>query len=156
MMNAHPELVQGLAPDVAEQILSLGARLSLTHGEALFGLGDAADRLYVVQRGRIALRLPMQLAGRAQDVVVEERGAGQTVGWSALIPPHRFTLEARALVDTDVLALSRDRLEAYFKEHPAVAWAVTQNLAAVVGQRLQVIQAMWLREMQRVIDFRYA
>jgi hypothetical protein len=37
-----------------------------------------------------------------------------------------------------------------------VGYAVTRNLAAVIGQRLQVFQAMWLREMQRVIDTRSA
>jgi hypothetical protein len=29
-----------------------------------------------------------------------------------------------------------------------------QNVASVVGQRLQVFQAMWLREMQRVVELR--
>jgi hypothetical protein len=28
------------------------------------------------------------------------------------------------------------------------------NLASVIGQRLQVFQAMWLREMQRVVELR--
>ena len=43
--------------------------------------------------------------GREEDVLIEEREAGQTLGWSALIPPHRFTLKATAPLDTDVLAL---------------------------------------------------
>jgi hypothetical protein len=30
------------------------------------------------------------------------------------------------------------------------------NLASVVGQRLQVFQAMWLREMERMIELRCA
>jgi hypothetical protein len=29
-----------------------------------------------------------------------------------------------------------------------------RNLASVVGQRLQVFQAMWLREMQRFVETR--
>ncbi len=38
--------------------------------------------------------------------MVEERSAGQTVGWSALIPPYRFTLTATAPLETEVIALS--------------------------------------------------
>jgi CRP-like cAMP-binding protein len=100
--------------------------------------------------------MPMELAGQARDVGVEERGAGQTVGWSGLIPPHRFTLEAIAVVDSTVLVLPRTVVLRHFESRPAIGWAVTENLASIVGQRLQVIQAMWLREVQRVVQLRYA
>jgi hypothetical protein len=43
-----------------------------------------------------------------------------------------------------------------FSASPEVGYAVTLNLAAVIGQRLQVFQTMWLREMQRVVEMRYA
>jgi CRP-like cAMP-binding protein len=102
-----------------------------------------------VQHGRIALSLPMTVGGRTRDMLVEERGPGQTVGWSALIPPHRFTLHASASLDTGVLTLSRAALEAHLEAHAAIGYRVARNVAAVVGQRLEVVQAMWLREMQR-------
>jgi CRP-like cAMP-binding protein len=120
----------------------------------LFKLGDAAHSLYLIERGRIALTLPMQVPGGEQDIMVEERVAGQTVGWSALIPPHRFTLKATAQIETEVLAISRGVLHAHLASRPAVANTITTNLASVIGQRLQVFQAMWLREMQRVVELR--
>jgi hypothetical protein len=85
---------------------------------------------------------------------VEERLPGQALGWSALIPPHRFTLKAVAPLDTQVLAFSRAALFQLFAVRPAVGYTVTRNVAAVVGQRLQVFQAMWLREMERVVQLR--
>jgi hypothetical protein len=33
---------------------------------------------------------------------------------------------------------------------------VSLNLASVIGQRLQLFQTMWLREMQRTVELRYA
>ena len=78
------------------------------------------------------------------------------LGWSALIPPHRFTLKATAAFDTDIVALPRQALVDHFGAHPSVGHAVIKNLATVIGQRLQVLQAMWLREMQRVIEMRCA
>jgi hypothetical protein len=33
---------------------------------------------------------------------------------------------------------------------------VSLNLAGVIGQRLQLFQAMWLREIQRVVEVRCA
>ena len=75
----------------------------------LFHLGDAADSIYLVARGRLRLTLPMQVRNREEDVLVEERSSGQTVGWSALIPPYRFTLTATAPLETEVIALPARR-----------------------------------------------
>jgi CRP-like cAMP-binding protein len=156
MTDVQPELLRGLAKEDAAGVETLASRVHLKSGAVLFQLGAEADTVYLVQRGRIALTLPVQVAGREEDVLVEERQAGQTVGWSALIPPHRFTLKATALVDTEVIGLARSALLDYFAANPAAGLAVIRNLAAVIGQRLQVFQAMWLREMQRVIDRRTA
>ena len=37
---------------------------------------------------------------------------------------------------------------------PDIGYRVALNVAAVIGRRLQVLQAMWLREMQRVVELR--
>lgn len=156
MTTVRPELLKDLTPAEAEEVLALGTRIELASGAELFSLGSTADHLYVVERGRISLTLPMQLQGHEQDVLVEERMPGQTVGWSGLIPPYRFTLKATAPLQTAVISLSRSVLLDHFARHPFVGYAVTRNLAAVIGQRLQVFQAMWLREMQRVVELRSA
>ena len=156
MLNQIPDLVRGLPQADADGVLALGEPRLVPGGATLFPLGADADALYVIDRGCIALRLPMEVGGQPHEVVVEERGVGQTVGWSALIPPHRFTLEAVAIVDCTVIALPGASLRGHLQSRPDVGFAVMQNLAAIVGQRLQVIQAMWLREMQRVVQLRYA
>ncbi len=156
MANGIHDLLIGLSQDEARAVMSLGSTRSVPSGSELFHLGDRADSLFLVERGRIRLTLPMEVRGRNEDVLVEERSAGQTVGWSALIPPYRFTLSATAPVDTDVVAISRDALRAYFAAHPDVGTVVCLNVAAVVGQRLQLFQAMWLREMQRMVELRCA
>ncbi len=156
MANGVPELFRGLPDEETERVVELGEALRLTANEVLFGLGDPADSIYVIRQGRIALTLPMQVGGRQQDVMVEERVPGQTVGWSALIPPHRFTLKASALLETEVLALPRQALLDHFATRPAAGYALITNVSAIVGQRLQVFQAMWLREIQRVVELRSA
>ena len=152
MTHLMPELLFGIAPEKAAEILALGKRLVLSSSAELFHLGDAADSLFLVHRGRLRLTLPMNLHGHIEEVLVEERVPGQTVGWSALIPPYRFTLTATAPVETEVVTLSRGALLAYFAEHPEIGQAVSLNLAAVIGERLQLFQTMWLREMQRTVE----
>jgi CRP-like cAMP-binding protein len=149
-----PELLMGLPDEEARQLVALGRLLHLRPHEELFGLGVVAESIYVIRRGRVALTLPMQVGGREEDVLVEERGEGQAVGWSALIPPHRFTLRASALLDTEVLALGRHALLEHFESCPSTGYHVLSNLAAVMGQRLQLFQTMWVREVQRVVQLR--
>jgi CRP-like cAMP-binding protein len=154
MMTQQMEFLGGLEYDDAAALMGLGVPVGLSTGQVLFRLGDEADRLFLVQRGRLALTLPMQVGGREEDVLVEEMLPGQMVGWSGLIPPHRFTLKATAPLATEVLAFPRARLLAHFEAHPEVAYAFTRNVAAVIGERLHIFQAMWLREIQRAVALR--
>jgi CRP-like cAMP-binding protein len=156
MLNTQPDLLRGLAPEDAEQALGLGVRMTVSSGAALFRLGDEADRIYLIARGQLRLTMPMQVRGCEQDVLVEERVPGQTVGWSALIPPYRFTLTATAPIETEVVSFSREALQHHFLAYPEIGCAVFLNLAAVVGQRLQLFQTMWLREMERMVELRGA
>jgi CRP-like cAMP-binding protein len=152
---AH-ELLNGLSPAEVEGILALGTKLIVPSGTSLFQLGDTADRLFLTERGRIRLTLPMQVRGKEEEILVEERSSGQAVGWSALIPPYRFTLTATAPIDTEMIALPREALREYFAAHPAAGYKIALNLAVVIGHRLQLFQTMWVREMQRTVEVRTA
>jgi len=151
------ELLNCLSATDADQVLGLGARIIVPSGTSLFQLGDPADRLFLIERGRIRLTLPMPVRGREEEIFVEESAPGQTVGWSALIPPYQFTLTATAApLDVEVIALSRDALLKYFAANPALGYKIALNLAVVIGHRLQLFQTMWLREMQRTVEVRSA
>ena len=152
MAPEQSELLKNLSAEDVQRILALGNRVVLPSGASLFRLGDPAERLFLIERGRIRLTLPMQVRGNEEDVVVEERTAGQTVGWSALIPPHKFTLAATAPLETEVIVLPREELRKHFVAYPVVGYKFTLSLAVVIGHRLQLFQAMWLREMQRTVE----
>lgn len=155
-MHSIPDLLQGLSDDQAAEVMALGNRIVVSTGAELFHLGDPADSLYVVQRGRVRLTLPMHLRGQDEEILVEECVPGQTVGWSTLIRPYRFTLTATAPLESEVLKISREALVAHFAAHPIVGQTVSLNVASVIGQRLQLFQTMWLREMQRTVELRCA
>ena len=146
------ELLHGLSPRDADELLAIGTRMVLPRGTMLFELGSAADSVYIVTQSRLSLTLPMIVRGREENVLIEERQTGQALGWSALIPPNRFTLTASAPFGAEVLRIPRDVLAEHLTARPDVGYVVMRNVAEIVGQRLQVFQAMWLREMQRVVE----
>ena len=155
-MAQTPELLAGLDAVERTEVMALASPLTLSPGEVLFRLGAEATSLYLIERGLIALTMPMQIGGHEEDVLIDERVAGQTVGWSTVIPPHRFTLKATAPVATELLAFPREKLLSHFATRPHVGYVLSQNVAVIVGQRLQVFQAMWLRQMQRMVNLTHA
>jgi CRP-like cAMP-binding protein len=155
-MTRRPDLLEGLTDREAAGLVALGRPVRLAAGQILFRLGEEASDLYLIQSGVITLAMPMQIAGHEQNVRIDERATGQTVGWSTLIPPHRFTLTATASVAAELLAFARGPLVQYFESHPTVGQVVSRNIAALVGERLQVFQAMWLREMQQIVNAAHA
>ena len=87
-------------------------------------------------------------------MLVEARLPGQTLGWSGLIPPHVYTLKAVAAMETELLVLPRSSLLSHFSDHPRVGYTVLSNLAMTIGERLQLFQTIWVREMQRTVGSR--
>jgi CRP/FNR family transcriptional regulator, cyclic AMP receptor protein len=156
MTSAKSDLLIGLTPEEGSEFLALGSNRHIRTGETLFRLGDQADDLFTMVRGRLKLTLPVQIRGHEEDVLVEERTPGQTVGWSALIPPYRFTLTATAVIDTEVIALPRELVRQHLASHPDAGQKFALNLAGLIGQRLQIFQAMWVREMQHLVELRCA
>jgi len=154
MSSEQADMLHGVGAADAARVIALGSRVLVATGAQLFDLGAEAHDVYLIERGRIALTLPMRIGTQNEDVLVEERTSGQMVGWSGLTPPHRFTLKASAQIDTEVLVLPRWRLLEFFDANPQVGYVVMRNLASIVGQRLQVFQAMWLREIQRFVEAR--
>ena len=89
MTDQLPDLLKGLTPADAAGVMALGTRRQLAGGAVLFDIGTEATHLFFVERGCVNLTMPIQVGQRQEDVKVEQRGPGQMLGWSALIPPHR-------------------------------------------------------------------
>ncbi len=156
MSTSHPELLVGLSPDQTALVMALGIRKTVRAGEVLFQLGSEAEYLYLLVSGRVDLSLPMRVRDRDEDVQLEEKRPGETLGWSGLVPPHHFTLKATATVESELLAFPTAKLQDLFTAHPDLGLTVTRNVAAVIAHRLQIFRALWLREMQRMVELRYA
>lgn len=148
------DLLKGIPKESANRVLGLGSQRILAPGSTLFSLGDEATHLFLVVRGKANLTLPIRLEGTHKSAVVEERSPGQLLGWSGIIPPHRYTLQAITPVETELLALPRTPLLELFSSEPELGYAVLSNIARIIGQRLQLFQTMWVREMQRAVEGR--
>jgi CRP-like cAMP-binding protein len=133
------------------RVLTVARPHKYSKGDCLFLLGDHADRLYVVLGGRVELSFPLSFGGAVRDVPVESKMPGGTLGWSALVKPHRFTLSARAVEASELVAFLRQDLLRVFEADPRIGCVFMRHVAEVVGRRLLQVQALWARELQRAV-----
>lgn len=149
---ASSSLFRGLTAEQCAPFVSIARERRVPAGEYLFRLGEEAAALFVVCSGVVELAVPLRVTVDDRDVVVQEARMGETVAWSALIEPHRFTMSGRAGTDVDLLEFPRRDLQSILATHADAGLRVMTNLALVIGHRLHVVQAMWHRELQRAVS----
>lgn len=109
--------------------------------EVLTREGEPADVLAIVLEGRVGLRVRVPERGQVTVLTVE---SGDVVGWSAIVPPHRATSTAVALVETDLALFDGTKLRAALAADPQLAakfYPVVINAIArrLEGTRLQLL-----------------
>ncbi|MEV0646405.1 cyclic nucleotide-binding domain-containing protein [Phytomonospora sp. NPDC050363] len=98
-------------------------------GDRLFKEGTPAWGCWLITSGQVILD--------AEGAVLETLGAGDLVGWSWLVPPHRWHFGATAVTDVSAIVLDTDRLKNFAEGDPGLGYAVTRTLFSVLLQRLQ-------------------
>lgn len=122
-----------MAPVVRERLNGLGTMLSYEPGAEILRAGAAAPFLAVVERGRVALRLRVPERGRVTIVTVEP---GELLGWSAVVPPYRATVDAVATEPTRLVAYDAVALREQLAADCELAAAVLPLVLESVSERL--------------------
>ena len=133
----HCDLLEPLSGDQFAALAACAGMITLREGQTLFGQDDAARDLFVVESGRIAIRLATP-AGHVIEVV--DAGQYGLFGWSALVAPHVYIADARATEDSTVLVIPAAAAEEVFLRDPAAAYEVMKRLAAIISVRLRDIK----------------
>ena len=145
-------LMTGVAAADVDRIFALGRTIEVKDGDQLTAIGGQADRLYFVRRGRIRLTMPLSVRGDEREILIEEKGRGDAVGWSALVPPHHFTLNARASMASELIEIPGESLLRFLSTNRDIGFTVVSNMAQMIGRRLLTVQTMWVRAMQRTVE----
>lgn len=139
------DLFRGLDPGQLGEVMARGTRRELAAGETLFELGAEAKSIFVIESGRVALTLPLKIGSRTRSLTLMERTGGTAVGWSALVPPYRYTQGGHAITRGEVLQFEAAALRELFECRPRIHAIIATSLAAIVAGRLGQWQAIALR-----------
>jgi len=106
--------------------------------EVIFGECDIAEKIYILQEGRVAVQMHLRSDLEPDgDVTIQEVTPGRIFGWSALVRQRRFTASVRALEKVKVVAIRGADLNALFEENSHIGFVVMKRLADVISSRLR-------------------
>ena len=130
-----------LTPGELAQVTQTASPARFAARERVFCEGGQAEGCWLIHDGQIALDI--FIPGRGL-VVVQTLGAGDVLGWSWLVPPHRWHFGATALRATTATRLDTAQLRALAETDPAFGYALATTLFAAMLQRLQATRARLL------------
>ena len=143
---ATVEVCSGLDQAELAQILERTDLVRRAKGERILAEGDEAEDLFFVVQGRVDLRFEIPGRNADKEMTVSTVRPGGTFGWSALVPPHRYTLSSYA-ADEDCVLLhikSRD-LNQLFEMESRIGYIFMRNLAWVIGKRFHDLEEELVR-----------
>jgi CRP/FNR family transcriptional regulator, cyclic AMP receptor protein len=103
-------------------------------GQYLFHEGEPADWFYLIRHGRVAFQLTAPGRGAMTFQTVAE---GELAGVSWLIPPYRWTYDAKAVEDTRAIAINALCLRQKCEADHDLGYEMMKRFMPVLIQRLQ-------------------
>ncbi|NFV80578.1 cyclic nucleotide-binding domain-containing protein [Magnetospirillum aberrantis] len=140
VIDEHP-FFRDMAPDLRAALVCLAVNERFAAGEHLFREGAEARKFYVIREGQVAVEVEPPVR---KPIVLETLGAGDVLGWSWLVPPHRAAFAARAQTDLRVLAFDADCLRRAMLENPQLGYAVLARFVPVMAHRLAAARMQML------------
>ncbi len=119
-------LLERLAPDVVARTYGTGDRLIKE--------GDTADRFILILEGKVALQIV--LTDRPW-VTVQTLGGGEVLGWSWLLRPYTWQLDAQAMKVTRTLEIPAATLRLALASQPEEGYRFLLRLLPVIATRLE-------------------
>ncbi len=141
-------ILDAVPAEQARAVLAVARHRTVPKGQAVFNEGEQGDCLYLLEHGKIAIRVTTPLG---QVATLRLLIAGDVFGELAVISPARRNATAVALEDVTVRTVHRDQMAALRAKNPAVDQVLVQALTAEV-RRLsrQLLQTMYVPLPQRI------
>jgi CRP/FNR family cyclic AMP-dependent transcriptional regulator len=115
-------------------LLASGVRpVKFAPGAYLVREGETARSFYLIQSGHVTLA--MHPPGH-KSVPVQTVGPGEVVGWSWLVPPHRWRFDCQANDEVHALAFDAEWLREKCEQDHELGYQLLKHLVNIMAARL--------------------
>lgn len=129
----HP-LFKGIDDSSLDWIASCAQELQYAPGDFLLQTGKSANHLFLIARGRVSIEAPP--VGEKGAIIIQILADGDTVGWSWMLPPYTWNLDARALERVVAVAIDAAKLRDRLERDVQMAAKLYRRFSEVMLQRI--------------------
>ena len=133
----------GIDEPQQQKIFSRVEAGTFKRGEMVFREGDDPTHVYIVKSGLIGLFI----SDNAVKIEKKRLGKGECFGHVALISINKHNLSAVAVVDSEILVLSKELLTQLRHEDSELFALLILNIARELARRLQFTDDLLLKAM---------
>jgi CRP/FNR family transcriptional regulator, cyclic AMP receptor protein len=133
IVREHP-FFAGLQDTFLSLVCACAKNVRFEAGQYLFHEGEPADWFYLLRHGRVALQVTAPGRGA---VTFQTMAEGEIVGLSWLIPPYRWTYDAKAIDLTRAIAMDASCLREKCEADHDLGYEMMKRFMPVLIQRLQ-------------------
>jgi len=141
-LTQHPSF-DGLDPAQVSLIASHAQIVHFAPGERLFSRDGDAREFFIVQDGKVTVGVP-SIDGESLEI--QTVGPGSMLGWSWLIPPYRWSFDARAVTPTSVIAVDGAKLREACEVDLKLGYELMKRFALLMAKRLNAARMAAIRQ----------
>jgi CRP-like cAMP-binding protein len=140
LIREHPFLA-GLPEAQCATVAGCAKNVVFEPGAYMIREGQAADAFHLLRDGHVALEI---YAPRRGSQVLQTLGPNEILGASWIVPPYRWTSDARAIDRVRAFAFDAKCLRGKCEADPALGYALMQRFVPILVQRMAAarMQAM--------------
>jgi CRP-like cAMP-binding protein len=140
LLESHP-FFEGMAPLHINLIAQYALPAEFQAGQLLIRRSDQANQFYIILDGKVGLEMS---ASNRNVVPLMTLGAGEVLGWSWLLEPYVWHIDARAMESTRAISLNGEQLRATCEANPELGYQVLKRLIASIADRLMTTRIQML------------
>lgn len=143
---ANFDLFKGVPADVLDEVAKLCEDVFVTKDGYVFREGERADKLHLLVKGSIALRVNLTSRPDFVTVSIVSR-PHQTLGWSGVVSPNHYTASAFCEEDSHLIAIPSDKFMHVMESHPEAGFKIALRIAEIISDRLRNSRQALLKTM---------
>ncbi len=101
-------------------------------GEQIFAEGAAADRLFLLTKGRVAIKVR---SAEGRQALFDQIGAGEMLGWSAMVEPRVYVASAWTIEPAEVVVVPAADLDGLCETDKLMGYKVAKGVGQTISRR---------------------
>ncbi|MEM2282077.1 MAG: cyclic nucleotide-binding domain-containing protein [Candidatus Hadarchaeales archaeon] len=127
------DLFEHLSFQELQDIAAIAQEEEYEAGHVLFKPGDRAEKIYLIEKGRVSIEIEITPTERIGVYVL---GEGNFFGYPALLPSKTYTTVGTCLERTKLITIEASRLLSLLEKDPKRGFKVMQKVAELIAKKL--------------------